>query len=587
VSAPQVSALPGGGAAAAAPGTPLVTVERLHVGFGSGAAGHAVVREVSFTIGRGEAVAIVGESGSGKSVTSRALVGLAGSDGHVRASRLEFDGTDLLGYSERDWRRLRGGRIGLVLQDALVSLDPLRQVGREIEEVLRLHARLPAAERRTRVIELLTQAGVPEPAHRAGQIPNELSGGLRQRALIASALAGEPDLIIADEPTTALDVTVQAQVLRLLKDLVAKGRSLLLISHDLAVVADVADRVLVMRGGEIVEQGPVGDVLSSPQHEYTRLLIDAVPSRRARREVLARHESGSYAHRVRRDWRSSPDGTAELVRAEHVTRRFPGRDGSVRVAVDDVSFALRSGETLGIVGESGSGKSTTARLVLGLDRPDSGRVLISGQDWADRKGAQLRAARRRVQAIYQDALGTFDPRYRVEHVLAEALIARAGRSAHPDKAAIRRQSIELLELVGLGEQHLARRPLRLSGGQRQRVAIARALAPEPDVLVCDEPVSALDVSVQAQVLDVLLNVQEATGVAYLFISHDLSVVHHMADRVLVLRDGNVVEEGDADEVFLRPKRAYTQELVAALPSLPVATQAAIAQAMPAATSERK
>jgi peptide/nickel transport system ATP-binding protein len=553
---------------------PLVTVERLHVGFGSGAAEHAVVREVSFTIGRGEAVAVVGESGSGKSVTSRALVGLAGPDSHVRASRLEFDGSDLLGYAEREWRRLRGGRIGLVLQDALVSLDPLRQVGREIEEALRLHARLPTAQRRARVVELLTQAGVPEPEHRAGQIPNELSGGLRQRALIASALAGEPDLIIADEPTTALDVTVQAQVLSLLKDLVARGRSLLLVSHDLAVVSDVADRILVMKGGSLVEQGPVSEVLRAPRQEYTRQLLDAVPSRRPRRQALSRHGSAPCAHRVRRDWRGPAHEARELVRAEHVSRTFNTRDGARRTAVDDVSFTLHAGQTLGIVGESGSGKSTTARLVLGLEQPDDGRVLIGGVDWRDRKGERLRTTRRRIQAIHQDALGTFDPRHRVGQVLAEALRARGKRGADPAGADIRRESVELLELVGLGAEHLDRRPLQLSGGQRQRVAIARALAPEPDVVVCDEPVSALDVSVQAQVLDVLINVQEATGVAYLFISHDLSVVHYLADQVLVLKDGAVVERGDADGIFLRPREPYTRELVAAVPRLPAPAQAA-------------
>ena len=415
---------------------------------------------------------------------------------------------------------------------------------------------------------------MPEPEHRAGQIPNELSGGLRQRALIASALAGEPDLIIADEPTTSLDVTVQAQVLSLLKDLVARGRSLLLVSHDLAVVSDVADRILVMKGGSLVEQGPVSDVLRAPRQEYTRQLLDAVPSRRPRRQALSRHGSASYAHRVRRDWREAADDARELVRAEHVTRTFTTRDGTRRTAVDDVSFTLPAGQTLGIVGESGSGKSTTARLVLGLERPDDGRVLIGGVDWRDRTGEELRTTRRRIQAIYQDALGTFDPRHRVGQVLAEALRARGKRGADLAGADIRRESVELLELVGLGAEHLDRRPLQLSGGQRQRVAIARALAPEPDVVVCDEPVSALDVSVQAQVLDVLINVQEATGVAYLFISHDLSVVHYLADQVLVLKDGAVVERGDADRIFLRPREPYTRELVAAVPRLPVPAQAA-------------
>lgn len=548
----------------------LLSVANLHVGFGSARPEDAVVRDISFTIGRSEVVALVGESGSGKSVTSRSLVGLAGDNAHVHASHMEFNGLDLLSFREREWRRLRGSQIGLVLQDALVSLDPLRPVGNEIEEVLRRHTTLGPAQRRQRVIELLAQCGIPDPRVRAGQIPQELSGGMRQRALIAAALAGEPELIIADEPTTALDVTVQAQVLALLKDLVRGGRSLLLISHDLAVVSDVADRVLVMQNGQVVETGPVADVLSAPQHDYTRLLVDAVPSRRARRQLFFGERGVSYAKDVRREWRGPDSQREPILTAENIRRCYFRNDGAPLVAVDDVSFALYPGETIGIVGESGSGKSTTARLVLGLEPADAGRVTVGGRPWSGLKGEDLYAARRRIQAVRQDALGTFDPRHRVDNVLAEAL--RAGdRGRRASRSEIRRRSIELLELVGLGEEHLGRLPLHLSGGQRQRVAIARALAPRPEVIVCDEPVSALDVSVQAQVLDVLLNVQGSTGVAYLFISHDLSVVHHLADRVIVLKGGAMVEQGDADEVFLRPQHAYTRELVAAVPRLPIAS----------------
>jgi peptide/nickel transport system ATP-binding protein len=550
---------------------PLLRVANLHVGFGSSAPEDDVVRDVSFTIGRSEVVAIVGESGSGKSVTSRSLVGLVGDDAQVRASRLEFNGIDLLTLTERQWRRLRGDRIGLVLQDALISLDPLRPVGREIEEVLRRHSDLTGPERRERVVELLQQCGIPDPQRRAGQIPQELSGGMRQRALIAAALAGEPDLIVADEPTTALDVTVQAQVLQLLKKLVHTGCSLLLISHDLAVVAAVADRVLVMQGGRVVDEGTVAEVLATPKHDYTRLLLDAVPSRRARRQLFQSRVEPADAHDAGPNWRDAADGQEPLLQAENLSRSFVGRDGNVVVAVDNVSFALRQGETIGIVGESGSGKSTTARLVLGLERPDHGQVTVGGRPWSALKRDELYLTRRRVQAIHQDALGTFDPRHRVEDVLSEAVRAGQPGGRRASRAEIRRQCVELLALVGLGPELLGRRPSKLSGGQRQRVAIARALAPRPDVIVCDEPVSALDVSVQAQVLDVLVNVQEQTGVAYLFISHDLGVVHHLADRVIVLRNGAVVEQGGADEVFLHPREAYTRELVEAVPRLPVAS----------------
>jgi peptide/nickel transport system ATP-binding protein len=545
----------------------LLTVEGLEVGFGSAAADDRVVHGISFTVDRGEAVAIVGESGSGKSVTARSLVGLAGAGAHVHAARLELDGADLLGYRERQWRTVRGRRVGLVLQDALVSFDPVRTVGAELDDVLVRHAPAPRPRRRERAAELLREAGISDPGVRLDQLPHELSGGLRQRALIASALAGDPDLIVADEPTTALDVTVQAQVLGLLRRLVDGGRSLLLISHDLAAVAGVADRILVMKDGVIVEQGPARQVLGDPQHPYTRALLAAVPSGASRGRRLAGGERSQYASRLGRAWRSE-HAPEVVVEAQGLVRTFAGRDGSVRRAVDDVSFELRRGETLGVVGESGSGKSTIARLLLGLDRPDAGRVAVDGRAWAELGRGERRALRRRVQAISQDALGTFDPRHDVGRILAEALRAAAD-GERPTAREVRARSVELLELVGLGEQHLARHPLRLSGGQRQRVAIARALAPRPDVLVCDEPVSALDVSVQAQVLDLLADVREATGVASVFISHDLGVVHHQADRVLVLKDGRVVESGDADTVFHQPQHAYTRELLAAMPRVGV------------------
>ncbi|MFB9835761.1 dipeptide ABC transporter ATP-binding protein [Actinoallomurus acaciae] len=531
----------------------VLRVEDLRVGFG----GPDVVDGISFEVHEGECLALVGESGSGKSVTARTLVGLTGDGAKVRAGELTFAGRDLTALRERDWRGIRGGRIGFVLQDALVSLDPLRKVGKEIDEVLAAHTRLSGTKRRARVVELLAEVGVPDPELRSRQLPHELSGGLRQRALIATAIAGEPELIIADEPTTALDVTIQAQVLRLLADLKSKDRSLLIISHDLAVVARLADRVAVMKDGRIVEHGTVHKVLSRPEHEYTRQLLAAIPTEHTRGSRL----SGT-APSVPRPRREPGD---VVVRAEGIGKSFRGPDGRFRAAVRDVSFTLRAAETVGIVGESGSGKTTTARIVLGLTEPDAGSAEVHGQSWAGLGSAARRALRRDIQVIYQDTLAAFDPRHTVAKVLGEALtVSGVPRNRR------RRRVVELLEMVGLGAEHLNRRALQLSGGQRQRVAIARALAPEPAVIVCDEPVSALDVSVQAQVLDLLDDVQRETGVAYLFISHDLGVIRHACDRVLVMKDGRVVEEGAVETVFLSPEHPYTQELIAAIPRLTAA-----------------
>ncbi|ONI61499.1 ABC transporter ATP-binding protein [Leifsonia sp. ALI-44-B] len=541
----------------------LVSVENLTVSFG----GHEAVSDVSFTIDRGEGVAIVGESGSGKSVTARTLIGLTGDGARVAARRATFDGIDLTRLRERQWRGIRGSRIGFVMQDALVSLDPIRPVGHEIDEALRVSTALGRAERDRRVIELLGRVGVPHPELRARQLPSQLSGGLRQRALIASAIAGDPELLIADEPTTALDVTVQAQILDLLDDLKNDGRALLVISHDLAVVSRVAERLLVVRQGRVVEAGDTREVFAAPAHEYTRALLAAIPAEHARGTRLVPGAGAATLVGERR-----PIGEV-VARAEGVSKDFVGPDGVSRTVVDDVSFEVRAGETLGIVGESGSGKTTTGRIVVGLEAPTRGSVrIVAGgiggerveHDWATASRADRRALRRDVQIIYQDPLSSFDPRYTVGRVLAEALTV-SGRATR--SASVRARSIELLEQVGLGEEHLDRRPLTLSGGQRQRVAIARALATEPRLILLDEPVSALDVSVQAQVLDLLAEVQAATGVAYLFISHDLGVISHVSDRVLVLKDGRVVEQGDIDDVFARPQHAYTQQLLAAIPRI--------------------
>ena len=519
----------------------LVSVADLRVSFD----GTEVVRGLSLSVAAGECVAIVGESGSGKSVTARSLLGLAGPGSRVEARSFDLSGRDVRGLRPAGWRWLRGRFAGLVLQDALVSLDPLRTVAAEIGEVLAVHEVVPRARRPERVLELLDAVGVPDPATRARQRPHQLSGGLRQRVLIASAIAAEPKLIIADEPTTALDVTVQAQILRLLAEHKAAGTALLLISHDLAVVASLADRILVMKDGRVVEEGPARSVLTAPAHDYTRSLLAAVPSAASRGTRLS-----DGAPLPRRE----PNPSAQVLAATALSMSY----GPRRV-VDDVSFTLHQGETLGIVGESGSGKTTVARLVLGLLEPETGRVSLHQRQWSGLPERERRPMRQRVQLISQNPLDSFDPRHTVGRLVAEPLaLPRRERRA---------RALDLLERVGLPAAYAARHPRELSGGQRQRVAIARALAPRPDVLVCDEPVSALDVSIQAQVLDLLAEIQAEYGTAVLFISHDLGVVHHVSDRVLVMKDGRVVEEGEVEQVFQQPRHPYTRALVDAVPRL--------------------
>ncbi|NQX11710.1 ABC transporter ATP-binding protein [Microbacteriaceae bacterium VKM Ac-2855] len=510
-----------------------LTVSDLRVAF----EGVEVVHGVSFTVAAGECVALVGESGSGKSVTARALLGLSGGD---VSGRIELDGVELPS-SERALRRVRGSRIGFVPQDALVSLDPLRPIGREIADALRLHTRLSSAERSARVIEVLESVGMPEPAERAKQRSGELSGGLRQRALLAAALATDPPLLLADEPTTALDVTVQARILELFAAQKAAGRALLLISHDLAVVAGLADRILVLTDGRVVEEGPTREVLGSPRSPEARALVAAVPAGKPRGVRLS-----AAAVPPPEPVRPAEPGEVILA-AAGLVRRF-----GARTAVDQVAFELRRGETLGLVGESGSGKSTVARLVLGLERADAGEVTLFGEPWSALPERDRRPHRRRIGAIYQDSYSSFDPRWSVARILRDAGVA--------DAAA-------LLAQVGLGADLLARAPRTLSGGQRQRVSIARALATDPEVLICDEPVSALDVSVQAQVLDLLDELQRERGLALLFISHDLAVVQHMADRIAVMRAGRIVETAPTAQLLAAPTDAYTRRLLADSPRL--------------------
>jgi len=530
---------------------PLVDIRDLRVSFN----GVPVVHGVSLQLHAGQCLALVGESGSGKSVTARTLVGLTGQGAQVQAQRLAFAGRDLLGVDEATWQRLRGGHIGFVMQDALGSLDPLRRVGAEIEEPLLLHTGLGAEQRRLRVLELLRQVGVPEPEVRARQYPWQLSGGLRQRALIASAIACQPRLLIADEPTTALDATVQAQILDLLEQLRERDNSLLMVSHDLAVVARLADWVAVMRGGAVVEQGSAEQILQDPQDPYTQRLLSAARAVHFQRPVgpaLALVENAVSEQPV-------------LLEARGLGKSFKGPDGQLREVLKDVSLTLRAGQTLGVVGESGSGKSTLGRILLGLERPEHGSVQFDGEDWLGLSGEQQRLARQGIQVVFQDPLASFDPRFTVLRVLSEAL-AQAG----VPRGLRRTEAARLLERVQLPTALLDRRPLELSGGQRQRIAIARALAMKPRVLVLDEPVSALDVSVQARILALLAELKAELNLACLFISHDLGVVEQVSDQVLVMQGGRVVEQGSAAQVLRQPRHAYTRALLDAVPHLPPA-----------------
>jgi peptide/nickel transport system ATP-binding protein len=528
---------------------PLVDIRDLTVRFGQA---QPVLHGISLQVHRGECLALVGESGSGKSVTARTLAGLTGKGAQVQAAKLAFEGIDLRQLNERSWQKLRGASIGFVMQDALGALDPLRRVGAEIEEPLQLHTALGLEARRLRVLKLLRDVGVPEPELRASQYPWQLSGGLRQRALIASAIACNPRLIIADEPTTALDATVQAQVIALLESLRGEDNALLMVSHDLSVVARLADRVAVMRHGVIVEQGSTEQVLQDPRHPYTQLLLRA-----------AKAVHFQPARRVLSIVEPEPEAEGEVVlEARGLSKSFTGPDGLSRTVLNQVSLQLRRGETLGVVGESGSGKTTLTRLILGLESADAGDVFITGQRWSALDTQQKRQARRAVQVVFQDPLNSFDPRYTVQRVLFEAL-AVAGRPRRDWRG----RALELLELVRLDASALSRRPIELSGGQRQRIAIARALASQPEILICDEPVSALDVSVQAQILELLDDLKRRLGLACLFISHDLGVINHVSERVLVMKDGVVVESGSVRAVFDRPAHAYTRALIDAIPTL--------------------
>lgn len=541
--------------------SPLLRVEDLRVTFPTPGGSVEAVRDLSFAIEPGKILALVGQSGSGKSVTARALVGLTGPRAQVTARAFHMiahDGAalDLLRLSPSAWRAVRGRQIGFVLQDALVSLDPLRTVGREIAEPILAHRLLSRRDVADEVSRLMTRAGIPDPQLRAAQYPHELSGGYRQRALIASALAARPQFLIADEPTTALDVTVQQHLLSVFQDLARTGHGILLITHDLAVAAQVADRIAVMENGRIVETGPARLVLTKPSQPYTQRLTAAVPGVVTRGRWLA-----ATGDAPKRD---PAAGQPAVLEVDDVSVSFKCLGGGELNALARVSLVVRPGETLGIVGESGSGKTTLGRVALALQRPDRGEVRFQGVPWSRIAEKARRPLRPRLQSIVQDPLGSFDPHYTVERIIEQPLRLRDDL----DRADRRGRIRELLELVSLSPELLARRPATLSGGQRQRVSIAQALASEPALLICDEPVSSLDVMTQAQVLDLLVALQARLHLAMLFISHDLGVIQHVSHRIAVMEAGRIVETGTVQQVFDDPQHPCTKRLLGAVPRLP-------------------
>ncbi len=524
---------------------PLLEISGLSVGFGPAGREVLAVENASLTLERGKTLGLVGESGSGKSVTALSIVRLMAPGAKILAGTIHFQGQELTKASESVLRNLRGARISMVFQEPMTSLNPLHKIERQIGEILAIHGMSSGEKRRARVLALLREVGLQNAESRMNAYPHELSGGQRQRVMIAMALANRPDLLIADEPTTALDVTVQAQILDLLRDLQARyGMAILFITHDLGIVRRMADEVAVMRKGLIVETGPATRIFNAPQHEYTQMLLAAEPKGAA---------PPADAH------------APEVLAAQDLRVWFPIKSGFWRrttsyvKAVDGVSLVLRKGQTLAVVGESGSGKTTLGLALLRLIR-SKGPILYLGKNIDGFGAREMRPLRRHLQIVFQDPYGSLSPRMSVAEIVEEGLVIQnKGLSAAERRAVVAKSLAD----TGLDPATMDRYPHEFSGGQRQRIAIARALALDPDVIVLDEPTSALDRSVQAQMIDLLRDLQERRGLSYLFISHDLKVVKALASQIIVLRDGKIVEQGEATEIFANPREKYTQELFAA------------------------
>ncbi|MHC2547349.1 dipeptide ABC transporter ATP-binding protein [Corynebacterium hesseae] len=533
---------------------PLLRVRDLNVSYSTAGGDVSAVQGVNLEVHPGQMTAIVGESGSGKTTSAMAAIGLLPSNATIDAGTITFDGRDITSLRRRQWRELRGRRIGLIPQDPNNSLNPVQTIGASVEEGMRIHKVGTAAERKAKALELLERVGIDDPARRYHQYPHELSGGMKQRVLIAAAVALEPDLIIADEPTSALDVTVQKIILDLLDDMRAElGMGILFITHDLAVAGDRADRVVVMESGQLREEGLAATVLTNPRHDYTKRLLADAPS-------LTVADAGRAATSrnavVKTDTTTDRTAGEPLVRVEGLTQRF----GDF-TAVDDISFTVAKGSTHAIVGESGSGKTTTGRSIAMFNTPTAGSITVGRRDIVGLRGKALREERNNIQLVYQNPYGSLDPKQTIGQTVAEPLrnLKAVRASAAKEKAK------EFLDLVALNPDFYDRRPRELSGGQRQRVAIARAMIVEPELVILDEAVSALDVTVQAQILRLLARLQEELGLTYIFISHDLAVVNQISDTVSVLSKGQQVECGPTAEVFSNPQSPFTRKLIEAIP----------------------
>ena len=558
----------------------LLRVQHLRVSFrGDQHSVTEAVKGISFEIPYNTTVALVGESGSGKSVSSLAIMGLLPAENAEIApsSLIEFEGKNLLRMSNADRRRMCGKDIAMIFQEPMTSLNPVFTVGFQIEEVLRLHMKMNAKRARARAIELLDEVGIPSPETKINAYPNQLSGGQQQRVMIAMAIACEPKLLIADEPTTALDVTIQKQIIDLIEALRKKHRmSVLFITHDLALVGEIADRVIVMRNGEIREQGDVRQILEAPKDGYTKALLRCRPpldSRPWRLPVISDfindncEANSDFDPQITKQRTRGLTGSEEIILdVRHLGKSFYSREGFFKrkefQAVSDVSFKLARGKTLGVVGESGSGKTTVGLTLMRLHQATTGQALFDGQDIIQMSNQDFMAYKRRIQIIFQNPYASLNPRFTVGQILLEPMrIHRIGK--HDQERTD--MAMQLLQKVGLPSAAFHRYPHEFSGGQRQRVAIARCLTLKPEVLICDESVSALDVSVQAQVLNLLQDLQEEFGLSYIFISHDLSVVKYLADQVMVMKDGKVVEMANSDELYHNPQHPYTKQLLSAIP----------------------
>lgn len=531
----------------------LLEINDLQVSFITGETEFEAVKGVSFHVKKGETVGIVGESGSGKSVTARSIMRLLPSPpSFLKSGTIHFQGKNLVQQSEKEMESIRGKDISMIFQDPMTSTNPTIKIGEQIAESLIKHQGMTKEQAYNRTIELLKLVGIKNAEERYNQCPHEYSGGMRQRAMIAMALACNPSLLIADEPTTALDVTIQAQILNLMKQMQEQfGTAIILITHDLGVVAGMCDRIVVMKEGEIVEEGTTEEIFAHPKHPYTKRLLNALPKLHEKKEP-----------KQQPNLPAGMDIDTPLVEVRHLKKHFDLGKGSVLKAVDDLSFAIYPGETLGLVGESGSGKSTTGRTILQLHQPTDGDVLYKGVPVTRLSKLELKMMRRHMQIIFQDPYSSLNPRKKVLDIIGEALdIHKLAKSREARRARVE----ELLELVGLQKEHALRYPHEFSGGQRQRIGIARALAVEPNFIVCDEPLSALDVSIQKQVVELLQDLQQRLGLTYLFIAHDLSMVKHISDRVAVMYGGKIVELAESEELYSNPQHPYTKMLLQSIP----------------------